>query len=76
MCINSFVCVCVSYQQRLCLNWCQTKIVPLFFSGEEDSLETYILLISLKVVVTTVTKEIIGYKNVKNVWEFLKSAIV
>ena len=43
-----------------------------FASGEDDSHETYILLISLKVVVTGVTRKSM---DIKNVWKFLKSAI-
>ena len=60
-----FIFVGVSYQQRLCLNRCQTKIVPcvcVCASGEDDIHETYILLISLKVVVTTVTRKSVDIK--------------
>ena len=75
MCIKSFLCV--SYQQRLCLNWCQMKIVEdnifsfflSFFvcaSGEDDSHDTYILLIYLKVVVTTVTRKSMDIKMYGN----------
>ena len=66
-----FIFVRVSYQQCLCLNRCQTKLylcvcvcvcVCVCASGEDDIHEAYILLISIKVVVTKVTTKSLDIK--------------
>ena len=55
----------VSYQQRLSKSVSDencTLCVCVGASGEDDIHETYILLISLKVVVTTVTRKSVDIK--------------
>ena len=68
--------VCVSYQQRLCLNWCQTKIVlfvVVFCIWWRWYPRNLYFAHILKSRCDHSNKEINGYKNV---WEFLKSAIL